>query len=239
MKLYQLRRRTLFVLVCLSLIMVPMASAQDGGGVVPPTPYPDPNDLGVGGGEIVRLPINQIVTYKALPEYHQPAWMDALVEAGELPPVEQRLPKEPQVYLTAGLKDGIGVYGDVWRGFSACPTAGYNDMAGTTMGWFGIESYTSRYQGLIKTGPLYRADQDIEPMPEIAKSWDWSADGKTLTLHLIEGAKWSDGVPFNADDVMFTWEGYVLDEKVNAPRHLDAFTWDKVPAKLEKVDDYT
>ena len=51
-------------------------------------------------------------------------------------------------------------------------------MAGVSMGWFGIESYTTRYGALVKTGPLYRADQDIEPMPELAKSWEWSADGK-------------------------------------------------------------
>jgi peptide/nickel transport system substrate-binding protein len=174
-----------------------------------------------------------------MPEYHQPAWMDKLVADGTLPPVEERLPKEPQVYLTSGMKDGIGVYGDLWRGFSACPTAGYNDMAGTTMGWFGIESYTSRYGSLVKTGPLYRVDQDIIPIPEVAMSWDWSEDGKELTMHLIEGAKWSDGVPFNADDVMFTWEGYILDDNVNAPRHQDAWTWDGKPATLEKVDDYT
>ena len=86
---------------------------------------------------------------------------------------------------------------------------------------------------------LYRADQDIIPIPEVAMSWDWSADGKELTMHLIEGAKWSDGVPFNADDVMFTWEGYILDDNVNAPRHQDAWTWDGKPATLEKVDDYT
>ena len=55
-------------------------------------------------------------------------------------------------------------------------------------------------------------------MPEVAKSWEWSADGKQLTMHLIEGAKWSDGVPFNADDVMFTWEGYILDPNVNCTR---------------------
>ncbi len=237
MTIYRLRRRATMLLVCLMLVIVPIVAAQEG--VVPPIPYPDPNDLGVGGGEIVRMPISDIVTYKALPEYHQAPWLDALVAADVLPPVEQRLPKEPQVYLTAGMKDGIGVYGDVWRGFSACPTAGYNDLAGTTMGWFGIESYTSRYQGLIKTGPLYRADQDVEPFPNLAMSWEWSEDGKQLTMHLIEGAFWSDGVPFTADDVMFTWEGYVLDDNVNAPIHQDAWTWDGQPASLEKVDDYT
>jgi peptide/nickel transport system substrate-binding protein len=239
MNMSQIRRRAIFFLVCLALIVAPVVTAQDGGEVAPPIPYPEPNDLGVGGGEIVRMPISEIVTYEALPEYHQAPWLDAFVESGELPPVEERLPKEPQVYRTAGMKDGIGVYGDVWRGFSACPTAGYNDMAGTTMGWFGIESYTSRYQGLIKTGPLYRADQDIEPFPNLAMSWEWSEDGKQLTMHLIEGAFWSDGVPFTADDVMFTWEGYVLDDNVNAPLHLDAWTWEGQPASLEKVDDYT
>lgn len=238
MKINQVRRRAVLLLVCLTLVIAPIVSAQ-GGEVLPPIPYPDPNPIEVGGGEVVRMPINDLVTYKALPEYHQPAWMDALVESGELPPVEQRLPKEPQVILTAGMKDGTGVYGDVWRGFSACPTAGYNDMAGTTMGWFGIESYTTRYQGLIKTGPLYRADQDIEPIPNLAKSWEWSEDGLQLTMHLIEGAFWSDGVPFTADDVIFTWEGYVLDDNVNSPRHLDAWTWEGQPASLEKVDDYT
>jgi peptide/nickel transport system substrate-binding protein len=202
-------------------------------------PYPEAVPLSLTASEVKRLPIDQIVTYKALPEYHEPEWVTKLVNEGKLPPVKDRLPKEPQVYLKSGMKDGIGVYGDLWRGFSACPTAGYNDMAGTTMGWFGIESYTSRYQSLIKTGPLYRATQDIEPMPELAKSWEWSADGKELTMHLIEGAKWSDGVPFTADDVMFTWEGYTLDDNVSTTFHLDAWTWNKQPAKLEKVDDYT
>jgi peptide/nickel transport system substrate-binding protein len=209
------------------------------GTVAPPIPYPDPPDIGVGGAEVTRLSIDQIVTYKALPEYHQAPMLDPFVESGALPPVEERLPKEPQVYLTSGMKDGIGVYGDLWRGFSACPTAGYNDMAGVTMGWFGIESYTSRYGALVKTGPLFRADQDIVPMPEIAKSWEWSEDGKQLTMHLIEGAKWSDGVPFTADDVMFVWEGYILDENVPAPRKQDAWSWNGEPATLEKVDDFT
>lgn len=217
----------------------PVATEAPVGTVKPPIAYPDPQPIEVGGSEVQRLPIDQIVTYKALPAYKQAPWLDKFVADGTLPPVEKRLPKEPAIMLTTGMKDGVGVYGDLWRGFSACPTAGYNDMAGTTMGWFGIESYTSRYGALVKTGPLYRATQDIEPMPEVAKSWEWSADGMELTLHLIEGAFWSDGVPFTADDVMFTWEGYILDSNVNAPRHQDAWSWDGKPATMEKVDDFT
>ncbi|HBX70133.1 MAG TPA: galactoside ABC transporter substrate-binding protein, partial [Chloroflexi bacterium] len=204
-----------------------------------PVPFPGPNALELGGTEVNRQPISEIVAYRSYDEYHQAPWLDQFVADGTLPPVEERLPKEPQVYLTSGMSDGIGVYGDLWRGFSACPTSGYNIMAGVSMGWFGIESYTSRYGSLVKTGPLYRANQDIEPFPELAMSWDWSADGKELTMHLIEGAKWSDGYPFTADDVMFTWEGYVLDENVNSNLRIDALTWDGVATTLEKVDDYT
>ncbi len=247
MKLTQFRWRAaiivsmlfLLTIVAFSVVTADSAAAPVAQDVAPPIPYPEPNDIGIGGLEVNRQPISEIVTYMALDSYNQAPMLDPFVESGELPPVEERLPAEPQVYLTSGMQDGIGVYGDVFRGFSACPTAGYNDMAGTTMGWFGIESYTSRYQGLIKTGPLFRADQDLEPFPNLAKSWEWSEDGKQLTMNLIEGAKWSDGVPFTADDVMFTWEGYVLDENVNAPRHIDAWTWEGGEATLEKVDDYT
>lgn len=209
------------------------------GQVKPPIPYPSPNKIDVGGTPVKKIPMEQLTTYKALPAYKQVSWLDKFVSDGTLPAVEKRLPKEPGIYMKTGMKDGIGVYGDLWRGFSACPTNGYNDMAGTTMGWFGIESYTTRYDALLKIGPLYRIDQDLNPMPNLAKSWDWSADGKTLTFHLIEGAFWSDGVPFNADDVIFTWEGYTLDTNVNTTYHIDAFTWNGQPASLDKVDDYT
>jgi peptide/nickel transport system substrate-binding protein len=37
--------------------------------------------------------------------------------------------------------------------------------------------------------------KDMEPLPNLAKSWSWSDDGKVLTMKLIEGAKWSDGDP--------------------------------------------
>ncbi len=80
---------------------------------------------------------------------------------------------------------------------------------------------------------------DTEPLPNLAKSWDWSEDGHKLTMHLIEGAKWSDGAPFNADDIMFYWDDEVIDPNVSplgggaSPEAFGAGT------TLKKVDDYT
>ena len=204
-----------------------------------PIPYPDPPKIEVGAEPVKRQKISEIVTYKALPEYKEPAWVTDLVKAGKLPAVKDRLPKEPRVILKSGTADGTGVYGDVGRFFSACPTAGWNRTAGTSAGWFGIESYSSNYDSLVRMGPFFRTDVDTEPLPQLAKSWEWSADGKQLTMKLMEGVKWSDGVPFNADDVMFTWEDYVNDKNVNATVQADRFKFGDQPAKLEKVDDYT
>ena len=203
-----------------------------------PPPAPE---LDLGGATVERMAISDMVTYMAMDEYHEPEWVTALVEAGELPPVADRLPKEPKVILAAGMSDGIGIYGDVWRDFSACPTAGWNNGAGVSSGWFGIEAMSFNYQALVKTGPLYRANQDIEPFPNLAKSWEWNEDGTQLTMHLIEGAKWSDGAPFTADDVMFTWEDLISDPNVVRMGGIkaDTFSLNGELSTLEKVDDYT
>ena len=119
-------------------------------------PLSDPTQIEVGGAEVHQAAHRSDRHLQEPAEYQQAPWLDKLVAAGKLPPVEKRLPKEPPVYLTTGMKDGIGVYGDLWRGFSACPTAGYNDMAGTTMGWFGIE---------VLHLTLRRAGQDWPAVP--------------------------------------------------------------------------
>jgi peptide/nickel transport system substrate-binding protein len=44
------------------------------------------------------------------------------------------------------------------------------------------------------------------PKPWLARSWETSPDGKTWTFHLQPNAKWTDGQPLTADDVVFTFD---------------------------------
>ncbi len=48
--------------------------------------------------------------------------------------------------------------------------------------------------------------------PHLATSWEWSEDRLQLVFHLARDARWSDGVPVTADDVVYSWATQVSDE---------------------------
>ena len=53
---------------------------------------------------------------------------------------------------------------------------------------------------------LVRPDQQLHPVPDLAKSWTTSEDGLEYTFYLRPGVKWHDGKPFSANDVKFTFD---------------------------------
>jgi len=57
------------------------------------------------------------------------------------------------------------------------------------------------FEGLVNYDP-----QDLHPVPGIAESWTMSPDGKTWTFRLREAAKWSNGDPITAADLLFSYE---------------------------------
>ena len=51
---------------------------------------------------------------------------------------------------------------------------------------------------------LLRYNARLEPQPGLAESWQVSNDGRIYTFKLVQNARWHDGVPFTAADVLFT-----------------------------------
>jgi peptide/nickel transport system substrate-binding protein len=69
--------------------------------------------------------------------------------------------------------------------------------------------------GLVQNGPtqmvagniyegLLRYDENLNPMPQLATSWEVNEDGTLYSFHLNDKAKWHDGTPFTAADVVFS-----------------------------------
>jgi peptide/nickel transport system substrate-binding protein len=82
---------------------------------------------------------------------------------------------------------------------------------------------------------INRLTQKTEPA--LAESWKISPDGRVYTLHLRKGVRFSDGQPFDADDVVFSFMVY-LDEKVDSPQR-DLLVIDGKPLGVTKLDQYT
>lgn len=74
--------------------------------------------------------------------------------------------------------------------------------------------------------------------PGLAESWTTSKDGKVWTFKLRKDVKWHDGQPFNADDVVFTYNNIILNPGVRA-NQIPNLTFGGQPVKVEKVDQYT
>ncbi|MGB8132269.1 MAG: ABC transporter substrate-binding protein [Candidatus Angelobacter sp.] len=82
---------------------------------------------------------------------------------------------------------------------------------------------------------INRATQKTEPA--LAKSWTVSKDGTQFTLKLRRGLRFSDGQPFDADDVLFSFKVY-LDEQVHSSQR-DLLIISGKLLKVEKLDAYT
>ncbi|MDW6004482.1 ABC transporter substrate-binding protein [Vibrio mangrovi] len=179
---------------------------------------------------------DDIVEFKKLDHYSEPSWVtEKYVKTGKLPPVAKRLPEVPMVLKTASMPDGIGEYGGVLRQVIGGRPQGWNWSAAHSQGWGGINYIVQ--QCLTRTGPMYQLNPDERKvLPNLAQNWEWSDDGMSLTMHLIRGARWSDGEPFTAEDVRFYWEDTVLEPRIPSFSSQNALG---KGAKLEVVDPYT
>ena len=88
------------------------------------------------------------------------------------------------------------------------------------------DAYASDVQGYVQETLIARNPDTLEWEGLIARSWDISEDGLTITFRLRDGVNFSDGRPLTADDVAFTF-AFIMNEAIAAPRYR---------AYLEKIE---
>lgn len=151
--------------------------------------------------------------------YKESPILAELVKQGKLPPVEKRVSEEP---LIVDPIEKIGKYGGTLRFF----------IVGADWPTF---TRTIGYEPLVRWG--WNTDF-TNVLPNIAKGWKISKDGREFIFYLRRGMKWSDGHPFTADDVIF-WYKDILMNKDLTPVFPDSLTVNNRPLVVEKIDDYT
>ncbi|HEY3364714.1 MAG TPA: ABC transporter substrate-binding protein [Symbiobacteriaceae bacterium] len=92
------------------------------------------------------------------------------------------------------------------------------------------DTYSNWVSGMMYDG-LWRYDAHIVPQPALADGWDWDASNTILTFYLRPDAKFHDGKPVTADDVIISFKG-MMHPKYVGPRNSG---WDA----LMGYDDYT
>lgn len=142
----------------------------------------------------------------------------ARVAAGELPPLEQRLPAEPFVMVAV---EEPGQYGGDWRQVHLGAPDRMQNM-------YLMQEHLGRWNR-----------DHSKVIPSVAKGWEWSSDGRTITFHLRQGMKWSDGDDFDADDFLFWYEDMIrypaLSDRIDDQELMVGGEL----AELEKIDQHT
>jgi len=166
------------------------------------------------GPEIIREAAQFPSTFSEAPD------LADMVKAGTLPPVEERLPDPEDLMVIKPLEE-IGQYGGTWRRAFTGPGDHENGNRIVSMDKILHFDYTG-----------------ATIMPSLAKDWTVSDDGKTITITLRKGAKWSDGAPLTADDFMFWFEDIYSDPKI-VPTPFPEMQINGKPGVMKKIDDFT
>jgi peptide/nickel transport system substrate-binding protein len=149
--------------------------------------------------------------------FQQAPMLEVKVKVGQIPALEQRLPAQPEVI---GDRETGKYGGDLRRGL-----VGSSDHNGILR--------------ILTNEGLTRWSVDFtQIVPNVAESWEISADSSEYTFHLRHGLRWSDGQPFGADDVLFFANDLLTNpEFYKAPPA--RYAVDGKPMLAEKIDEST
>jgi len=169
--------------------------------------------------KIVEKEVEKIVTATPLPpsEYNQAPTLAGLVQAGALPPLEDRLPASPVIVK---------------------PTRKIGKYGGTAFGE-GISPRVTHDMQIVNTTGLLDWNNDLtEAVPLLAAGYEFNEDYTRCIIYLRKGIKWSDGEPFTVDDILFYFEDMAFDKEYS-PSTSRRWTPGGETMGVTKVDDFT
>lgn len=164
-------------------------------------------------------------------ELKEAPMLSQLVEEGELPPIEERVPDEPLIYV-AGTEIPIddmpeieiGKYGGTLRVINPGSPGGGE--------WWAI----SREPLLNQLG---FGEPGEKPLGGVFKDFEMEDNGKEFTFFMRKGLKWSDGQPVTTEDVRYSYEDVLLNEELTPTFPTWLSNADGTPFELEILDEYT
>ena len=151
-------------------------------------PAPIPTSAPVIVKETVQVPVQQTVQVKETVQIKETVQVPVVITATPPPTVA---PQKGGTLIAARTAD----------------TKGLDPHKQTT--------YLSFRTLEIVYDPLFTFDKDLKIIPNLADSWKWSDDAKTLTVTLKKNVKFHTGNPMTSADVKFSFER-ILDEKTAA-----------------------
>jgi peptide/nickel transport system substrate-binding protein len=129
-------------------------------------------------------------------KFNEAPMLAEMVKAGDLPPIEERLPENPYVIPHKWVQPGK--FGGQALMISKPGTGGPIDGS--------VKEFMYGYS------LLRYLNDGLDIGPGLVESWESNEDASEWTLHFRKGLKWSDGEPWTTADIMFWWEDLVLNE---------------------------
>jgi peptide/nickel transport system substrate-binding protein len=172
-------------------------------------------------GLVGKLEGPEVVTdaSKAPKSFNEAPQLAAVVKAGKLPPVTERIGQDPLVIKPL---QSVGKYGGTWR----------SGFTGPADFWNGFRCCSGPDHLMFWD---YTGDRAV---PNLAKGLEMQDGGRAWLVHLRRGMKWSDGKPFTADDFVFWFED-IYRNKDLVPTPSAAMAINGKQGEVEKVDTHT
>jgi peptide/nickel transport system substrate-binding protein len=155
----------------------------------------------------------QAVDYKDAPV------LKAKSDAGELPPVAERLPDNPMILDMAAIGKSVGQYSDELK---------------TLIG----RARDVRLLVVYGYARLIGYDEDLNLFPDILESYDVQ-EGRIFTFKIRKGHRWSDGALFTSKDFAYYWNDVANFKKLSPSGPPIDMIVDGEAPKFEVLDELT